>query len=269
MITAAVVGAQRRLQGVHVAERQAAIAGQGRAEALDIGRIAGRVDGGVAAPVEGALEADDVDPLGLAVGPVMLARHLQGALHRLGPGVGEEDHVGEGGLAQAPGQPLLAGNAEDVGDVPELLGLVLQGGDEPRVGVAEARGGDAGQAVEIGLALGGVEPRPAPALEGQRRARIDGEQVVFGDGGFGGFGRHGFLFALKSKIPPGGAGARKRGVVFLEGGDVNVLLPLRGRGTPTAKQRREAANGWRGSSSPAVDPPPGLRPYSPLRGERV
>ena len=76
-----------------------------------------------------------------------------------------------GHLAQPRGQLLLAGDAEDVGDVPELLALVLQRLHQLRMGVAEAGGGDAGQAVEVGLArrsCRGARPRPRSNASGAR-----------------------------------------------------------------------------------------------------
>ena len=128
--------------------------------------------------MEGALEADDLDPLRLAVRPVILAGGLQRALDRLGARVAEEHLVDAGGFAEPRGQRLLARDAEDVGDVPELLALVLQRLHQLRMRVAEAGGGDAGQAVEVGLALGRVEPRASAAFERQRGAVVDAHDVV-------------------------------------------------------------------------------------------
>ena len=68
-------------------------AGQARAEAVHIARISGRIDRGVAAAMEGAGETDDVDLFRMAVRAVILARHLQRPLDRLGAGIGEEDVV--------------------------------------------------------------------------------------------------------------------------------------------------------------------------------
>ena len=50
--------------------------------------------------------------------------------------------------------------------------------DQLGVGVAEAGGGDAGQAVEIVLALGRVEARALAALERQRGAVVDAHEVI-------------------------------------------------------------------------------------------
>ncbi len=171
-------GADGRVQGRVVAEGQADIARQGGAKTFDIGRVASRIDRRIAAPVKSAFEADDVDPLRIAPGPVIFAGHFQGALHRLGAGIGEENHIGEGGGAEARGQFLLAGNAEDIRDVPELLSLRLQGRHQLRVSMAQARGGDARHAIQIGFALGRVETRALPSLERQGRAIIDAQNMV-------------------------------------------------------------------------------------------
>jgi hypothetical protein len=178
MITAAVVSAERGLQGVEVAERQLAVARQARTEAVQIAGVARGVDRRVRAAVERAVEADDVDPLGLAVDHVVAARGLQGALDRLGARIGEEHHVGEGGRAQLVGQHFLLGDRVDVGDVPELLALGLQRLDQHRVGVAQAAGGDAGHAVQVLFAGGREQARASASLERQRGAVVDAHDVV-------------------------------------------------------------------------------------------
>jgi hypothetical protein len=132
--------------------------------------------------VERAFEADDVDPLGLAVGEMVFARRLQGALDGLGPGVGEEADVGETDLAEPFGQRLLLGDAEDVGDVPELVALRLQGVGQGRVVVPKGVDGDAGEAIEVFLTRISVEAnalaargrtRPSDGLQGRSSPRRD------------------------------------------------------------------------------------------------
>ena len=108
---------------------------------------------GQRAAVEGALEGDDAEALGRAVDEVIAARRLDGALHRLGAGIGEEDAVGEGRRDEPLAELPLAGDLEDVGDVPELLGLRLQRRDEVRMGVAEDVDGDAAHEIEVARAV--------------------------------------------------------------------------------------------------------------------
>ena len=126
--------------------------------------------------MEGALEGDDADPLGLAVRIVVAPRRLDGGFQRLGPGVGEEHLVGEGRLRQALAEPRLAGDLVEVRQVPDLLGLVLQRRDEVRVGMAEGIDGDAGAEIEIALAVDRRQPDAFAALEAERGACVGLEE---------------------------------------------------------------------------------------------
>ena len=158
------------------------VAGQLRTEPGHIAGVAGGVHRRVGSAMEGAVEADDVDPFWLAIGRMVFAGGLQRAFDRLGPGVGEEADVSETDLAQALGQRLLVRNPIEVGNVPELLALRLEGLDQGGMRVAERVHCDAGHAVEIGLAFGGVEAHAAASLERQRGAAVDAHQMVGGDG---------------------------------------------------------------------------------------
>ena len=80
---------------------------------------------------------------------VIAPRRLDRALHRLGAGIGEEDAVGEGRGDKPLAKRALAGNLEDVGDVPELLRLRLQRRHDMRMRVAEHVDRDAAHEVEI------------------------------------------------------------------------------------------------------------------------
>jgi hypothetical protein len=114
------------------------------------------------AAVEGALEGDDAVALGMAVGRLVFARRLDRAFHRLGAGIAEEHDVGEACLAQPLRDALGFGNLVKVGDVPQLLRLLGERGDEMRMRVAERVDGDAGGKIEIALAVGRDEPTPSP-----------------------------------------------------------------------------------------------------------
>ena len=77
--------------------------------------------------------------------------------------------------AKLLGERLLLRDPEEIGDVPELAGLLGQRLDQRRVGVAERIDGDAAGEIEHAAAVGGLEPHALAAREGDRRAR---ERVV-------------------------------------------------------------------------------------------
>ena len=162
------------LRGLEVAEGHQIEAGGRLAEAFQVFLVAGGGDGGQRAAVERALEGDDAPPLGMAVGEVVAPRQLDGALAGFGAGVGEEHLVGEGRLAQPLGEALLAGDAVEVGAVPQLAGLLGQRRDQLGVRVAQRVDGDAAGEIEVALARGGDEPRALALLEGDVLAGVGG-----------------------------------------------------------------------------------------------
>jgi hypothetical protein len=126
--------------------------------------------------MECALEGDEAKTLRRASGGVILARHLDGALERLGAGVGEEHGIGKRRLDQPAGQPLAFGNAIEVRGVPQLLPLAHQCGHQVGMGMAEDRHGDAGAEIEVFDALGGVQARTLAPFEREIEPGIGGEQ---------------------------------------------------------------------------------------------
>ena len=126
-----------------------------RAEAVEIFLLAAGGERRQRAAVERAFEGDDAVALGPAADRVVLTRRLDRAFHRLGAGIAEEHHVGEARLAQPLGDPFGFGNFVEIGDVPQLVGLLLERGDQMRMRVAERVHGDAGGKIKIALAVGG------------------------------------------------------------------------------------------------------------------
>ena len=112
--------ADRRLERLEVAERHLVEAFDLRPKAFEVFRLAAGGERRQRAAVEGALEGDDAKALGPAVHIVIAARRLDGAFDRLGAGIAEEHAVGEGRRDELLAELALAGNLEDVGDVPEL-----------------------------------------------------------------------------------------------------------------------------------------------------
>ena len=86
-----------------------------RAETVEVLLLPAGGDGGQGPAMERAFEGDQAEALGCAVRRVMLAHHLDGALQRLGSGVGEEHRLGEGRVHQPTGQPLALGRRGHAG----------------------------------------------------------------------------------------------------------------------------------------------------------
>ena len=167
----------------------------GRPEALQMLGLAAGGDGGERAAVKGAGEGDEAIALGRAVRRVVAPRRLDRAFHRFGAGIGEEHAIGEGDGAQPLRQPLLAGNAVQIGDVPELLGLGGERLDELGMGVTERGHRDARAEIEIALAFGCEQVGALAPLENEIAAGIGRKESRHGCG------------CLKTKLPPGAAAA--------------------------------------------------------------
>ena len=175
----------RRLHRIKVPEGNGVKALDLGAEAFDIFGVAARRDGRQRAPVEGALEGDQSELLGMAARRMIFAGGLDGAFQRLGAGIREKDIVGEAGVREALGQQLRFGNAKEVGDMPELAALVDERLDEMGMAVAQTADRDARAKIEIAGPIGRLEPAALASREGHIGARI-GRQDRRGSLGGGG-----------------------------------------------------------------------------------
>ena len=124
----------------------------GGTEAFQILGVAGGRDGRQRAAVEGAFEGDDAPALRLAAHIVIAPGRLDRGLAGFRARIAEEDAVGERRRDEPLRQPLLVGDAIEVGGVPELLRLLGQGRDEPGVRMTQNVDRDARGEVEIALA---------------------------------------------------------------------------------------------------------------------
>lgn len=122
--------------------------------------------------MEGTVKGDEAVALGRSLPRLIAPRHLDRAFNRLGARIGEEHIVSEARLAKPRRKPLLARDAVQVRDVPELLRLLAQRLDQVGVGVAKRGHGDARGEVEKALAFRGEEIGAFPALEGKTAAGI-------------------------------------------------------------------------------------------------
>ena len=230
-----------RLEGIHVAERHLFETGRPGAEPFQIFGLAAGGDRGDRPAMEGALEGDDADALGLASGVEMAARGLDRALDRLGARIGEEDPVGEGRRAQALGETRLSRNLVEVRGVPQPAGLRGQRRDQVRMGVAERVDGDAAAEIEIGLAGGVIEPGALAAVGGKGGASIGVEQ--------GRPHRHGpfpssrvpFVTRRRVGVPPNKNAAQNERPLFLSGG--GAIRQLRGQSGRREPPRRKGLPG--------------------------
>ena len=174
--------ADRRLDRVHVERIDLVEAVDRRAEAFEMLGLRASGDGCERPAVEGAFEGDEPVALGRAVLEMIAPRGLDCAFDGLGAGIGEEHHVGEGRRGEPRPEPLLLGDAMQIGDVPELVGLLGERRDQTRMRVPERGDGHAAGEVEIALAFRGVEIGAVPAGEGKLAAGIgrkEGRHRIF------------------------------------------------------------------------------------------
>ena len=152
-------------QHVEIAERHVVEARHGRVETLQVLLVAGGGQRGQRAAVESLGAADDAEAMRIAGHVMVLAYQLDAAFHGFRTGIAEKHGIGEGILDKSRSQALALGNAEQVGDVPELFRLGLERGDQMRVGVAQRGDRDAAAEIEIASPVGGEEIGSLAAFE--------------------------------------------------------------------------------------------------------
>jgi hypothetical protein len=115
--------------------------------------------------MEGAFEGNDMELFGVTLGEVVAPRRLDGAFQCFRTRIGEKHLVGEGRLGQPAAEAFLSGNLIEIGEMPDLVGLILQRRNEVRVGMAERIDRNAGGKIEIAGAILRNQPDAFAALE--------------------------------------------------------------------------------------------------------
>jgi hypothetical protein len=158
---AQVVGLRTRLPAPPCRPRPAGGSPPSSGRSPRCSRVGGGVDRAVGPAVERAVEAVDVDPLRVAVGDVVrravFSAHSTASVPEL-----VKKTTSANDLAHSSSASASCPESEDVGDVPELFGLVLDRLDQHRMGVAQAVGRDAGDAVQVFRAVRGPQTRARP-----------------------------------------------------------------------------------------------------------
>ena len=158
--------------GVEVVERHAHEALHERLEAGLHLAAAGGGERGERAAMEGLLHDDD-RRLGDVAVVAVLARDLDRGFRRLEARVAEEHLVEAGDLGDAVGRGLLVRNAPQVRGMDDPAPDPLrQGPGQPGMRIAESVYRDAGERVEVLLALLVPEPDAFAAHEGDRLAGV-------------------------------------------------------------------------------------------------
>ena len=143
-----------------------------------------------AAAVEGGFVDDDLGALDALV-VAELAGQLQGGFVGFQAGTAEEGVGQARQLGELGGELFLAGHVVVVGAVDQLGQLVLQGGHQLGVVVAQRVDGDAAQAVEVDLARGVPDSAALAVRQRDRQATVGVHDV--GRGGLLGGGAHSVL----------------------------------------------------------------------------
>ena len=166
-------------KGVEVAGRNLLEAVGDRLEAVHEVFPASGCQGGEGAAVEAAGQGDDVDGIPALHLGLVAAGQLDGRLVGLGAGVAEEG-LAEVSRAEEPaGQLELGLLVEEVAYVPERVRLLHESFVDLVVAVAHGRDGDAGEQVDVFLAVDVPEAGALAVVDGNGVAAVGLEEQFF------------------------------------------------------------------------------------------
>ena len=144
-----------------------------RSKIPGVGRLTARRNGEQRPPVESVLKGDDAAFLAAKAIVGIFTRQLERRLIGLGPGVTEEDPVGESGINKHFGQPQDRLIRIPVAGMPELARLLGEGLHQTRMRMPQRVHGDAAGKIDILFALLIPQPRPGAPHRNKRRWRVD------------------------------------------------------------------------------------------------
>ena len=165
------------------------VVGAGIAEPLGKGEeklvevvLAGGLQGGDGAAMEGICQRNDGGAALAVLVKGVLPGQLDHALVGLGAGIPEEHAGHAAALHQLLRQLGIGRSIEQVGDMPHLHGLVIDGLGPGLIGVAQGAHTDAGGKVDILLPLGVPEGRALPVVDGNRVAAVSLQDILLVQG---------------------------------------------------------------------------------------
>ena len=159
---------------IEVVPRGVVEPGNQRADSLVILRLRGRGHRGIGPAMKTVFKADDAEPPRRRA---MQSRQLDRPLVRLGPAVAEE-RLAKAAGAEGLGKLTLRLGVPGVGDVDEMLELILDPPHKVRGRIAQDVAAPAGEEVKIAVSLGVPDVRPFPLHQADGVAGVIGDHVL-------------------------------------------------------------------------------------------
>ena len=171
---------QRVIQRRDIVERNHSEAGHQRLKALMVFLLAGRTQRRERASVERAERREDLEAAAANVAAPS-PRELDRGFVGLGARVAEENFPVAEMIREPLGQSRHRLGVEDVGDVRELFGLLLDRAHDARISMAEAGHGEPAEKIQVAVAVGVIEIGACAAHERERQASVDIDHVLMGE----------------------------------------------------------------------------------------
>ena len=152
-------------------------AGHQRLEILAVFRLAGDGKRAEGAAVKGIFERNDLELVGRDVVAVGLD-HLERAFGGFGAAVGEKGSRKAAHLRDAFGERSLVFVVEEIRSMDQARSLFLNGGDDARMVLSERIDADAGDEIEIALAVDVPHVRSVAAHKNERMAGIVLQEIA-------------------------------------------------------------------------------------------